>query len=600
MRTVLIFIFIFSCYMILLFNLWNTQVRFGEEHRQKITKQSIRCIREPGIRGSIISSDMKILAGLSQQKDILFHLSEMRRPGKLSQTISYINAVAKEISSTIGRVPEIDEEEIKRHIFYRPALPLKVFSNLSDSETARFCEMYPKIPGIELSVSYIRNYPMGDIASHIIGHLGKEDPTKDENREQFFYYQIGYEGKTGIEKLCDDDMSQIFSVPVGGLKGTEGYSLVLVDNKGFVSETLERFVPPSQGKNVMLTINSKAQELAEFLLLGKKGAFVLMNSNTGEIIAIVSSPSFNPGIFIPYITGEEYSELINSPDKPMFNRATMASYTPGSILKPLIALAILDKGISPNETVNCPGYVFIGNKRISCWLSSGHGEVNLPYAIEQSCNSYFITEGTKIGFNSIKSILEKAGIGQKTGFELPESTGLLPSEEYKKRIFKQKWNIFDTALLSIGQGIILVTPIQAATYMAAISNNGRAYKPYVIKAAYDYHGNLIAEKTNNELFLNIDLPESYFKLIRDAMFNVVNSSSGTGKRAKSEKITIYGKTGTAEVIKTDSLKRKNTWMAGFAENKKNRFSFALIIEDGISGGTTCAPIIKEFFDKFID
>lgn len=599
-RPTLLLIFSGICYLLLLFSLWNEQLRYGEEHRQMISKQSIRCIRQPGIRGKILSSDMKIIADITQQKDMLFHISEMRKPGKLSNTISHIISVAEQISKATGRKITLNAEEIQKHINHKPALPLKVIRDLSDKEIAAYFDIYPRIPGVEISVSNVRNYPMGDFAAHIIGYLGKEDPSKDVNRKDFFYYQPDYEGKSGIERLCDQDMSEIFGVPAGGLKGVEGYSLVRVDNRGFVNETLETFVPPSIGKNVVLTLNSKAQEIAEFILLEKKGAFVLFDISNGEIVAMASSPSFNPGIFIPSISSNEYSALLKSPDKPMFNRAIFAEYTPGSIFKPLITLALLDAGKSPNEIIHCPGYTLIGNRPIHCWLRTGHGDISMIKALEQSCNTYFIEQGGSVGFDKIKATLEKAGIGEKTGFELGESKGLCPSREFKKKRMKEDWNIFDTALLSIGQGIILITPLQAATYMAAIANNGTAYKPHVIKAVYDHDGNLIAEKKNDQLCINMNLPQEYFDIVRRGMFDVVNSPTGTGRKARSDKITIYAKTGTAEIIKNTNEKRKNTWMAGFAENNNKKYSFALTIEDGISGGTTCAPLIKKFFDEFLD
>ncbi len=597
-RIGMLFAMIFMLYCTLVFRLWNEQVRYGEEHRRRISKQSIRCIREPGIRGRILTRDMKVVAGLRQEREILFHLSEMRKPGKLSKTIDHIIDVAARISTATGRRIEVDEEKIKQHIYHKPALPMKVAGSLSDEELGRFCEIFPRIPGVDLGVSYVRDYPMGDFAAQVVGYLGKEDPADAEDRERFFYYQPDFAGRTGIERLCDKSIGQ-FGVNIGGLRGAEGYSLVRVDTQGFVDETVETLVPPSHGKSVMLTLDSKAQETAEFILLGQAGAFVLLDCANGDVLAMASSPAFNPGVFVPAASRSDYSRLSRDPLKPFLNRATSAAYTPGSILKPLIALAILDSGGSPLEQVNCPGYATIGNQRIRCWRTDGHGELAMVKAIEQSCNVYFIEEGVKTGFDRIKSKLEQAGLGRKTGFDLSESAGLAPSREYKKRATGEKWTVFDTAILSIGQGTVLLTPLQVATYMSAIANRGSAFRPRIVKAAFDHQGNLISGSRPAETHLDMGQPEGHFDTIRQGMHDVVNTDTGTGRKARSEKITVFGKTGTAEIVSA-GMKGKNTWFAGFAENEGGKYAFALVVENGISGGTTCAPKIKQFFNDWLD
>nr|HPN85329.1 penicillin-binding transpeptidase domain-containing protein [Victivallales bacterium] len=442
------------------------------------------------------------------------------------------------------------------------------------------------------------DYPMGDFACHIVGYLGKEDPSLAENREKFFYYQPDYVGKTGLERLCDRNIDQ-FGVKIGGLRGAEGYSFVRVDTQGFVNETIETVVPPEHGKNLVLTIDSRAQETAEFAMIGSIGAFVLLDCSNGDVLAMVSSPSFNPGIFIPSVSKTEFSQISQDPRRPFVNRAISSAYTPGSIFKPLIALAMLRSGISPEHKSYCPGYFQVGNQRVRCWRTSGHGELDMREAIAQSCNVFFMEGAKEIGFDRIKALVSEAGIGKKTGFILTESSGVAPSREYKKRTSGENWNVFDTIILSIGQGTILVTPLQVATYMSAIANGGKAFSPRIIKAAYDSSGNLISENTKKDLCVDIKVEPEDFEVVRNGMFDVVNAENGTGKRAASEKIKVFGKTGTAE-IKTKDAKRKNTWMAGFAEKDGARYAFAIVVEDGVSGGMTCAPKIKQFFNGWLD
>jgi penicillin-binding protein 2 len=220
-------------------------------------------------------------------------------------------------------------------------------------------------------------------------------------------------------------------------------------------------------------------------------------------------------------------------------------------------------------------------------------------AIEQSCNCYFMEMSSRVGFDAIKTMLNEAGIGKKTGIELPENAGLCPSVEYMKKVYKQKWGAFDTAILGMGQGIILITPLQVADYMAAIANKGKVFSPRILKSIYDTQGNLITENNQTKILIDIDYSEEAFNIVREGMFNVVHGENGTGKKARSEKISVFGKTGTAE-LKSGTQIMKNTWMAGFAERGNEKYAYALIVENGISGGSTCAPLIKLFFDNWID
>jgi penicillin-binding protein 2 len=585
-------------YAVLLLGLWNEQVRYGNERSESISKQSIRRIRIPGARGKIFARGMEKLADVKMGRSLVLHLSEMRRPGKLKNTIEHIKSKIDQIAELTGREIKMDEKKIRYHIYYTPALPMTVIETLNPPELAKIAEIYPPIEGLEISVKPLRSYPHGDLCSHVIGYLGKEDPIMAQDKENYFYYVPDYTGRTGVEKLFDSRIS-VGGLELGRLNALPGASLVRVNTQGFVFETIETMASPEDGKSVVLTIDFKAQKTAGEMLAGLRGAFVLLDAGSGEVLAMHSSPGFDPGLFVPSIKSGDYSKLAGDAGRPFINRAISSAYMPGSVLKPLVALALMKSGIRPDEEVDCIGYSQFGRQKVRCWRTEGHGRLAMHDAIEQSCNCYFMEMSGRAGFDTMKAVFQDFGIGSKTGLELSENSGLCPSREYMKKVYGQKWNVFDTALLAIGQGIILVTPLQAAEYMALIANGGIAYRPHLLKAVYDSDGTLIIEIKGKEPRFSSDMDAACFNVVREGMFRVVHGERGTGKKADSEKITVYGKTGTAE-FKSGEQKRKNTWMAGFAEKDGEKYSYALLVEDGISGGSTCAPLIKHFFNTWID
>ena len=586
-------------YAVLVVKLWDEQIRQGEDHRDKVSKQSIRCIRVPAIRGRIFSSDMNLLADNMPGYDIVFHPAEMRQPGKQMKTVNHIFESAQRIGAAIGRKPTLTTTRILQHINLRPALPITIFRDLTTVEMANAVEVTPEIGGMEIKTIPKRYYPSEKTACHLIGYVGLEDPGSAEDRTDYSYYLPDWTGRDGIEKAYDKTVT-CGPQPLRGLRGIPGNEIVRINNMGFVHETIGTPVPRQNGNDLVLTINWGAQSTAEKLLAERVGAFVLLDASTGAVLAMVSSPGFDPQSFVPKIKADDWKNLVNDPQKPLFNRATFGEYTPGSIIKPIIAMAALENGFKPNEKIKCDGSMSIGNASINCWSwkNGGHGDVDMIYGLEQSCNVYFMTQGRKLGFDKIRDIMESAGFGRKTGFCLPERAGQLPSMEKKFESYGEKWTVYDTCLISIGQGIILLTPLQAALYVSAIANGGTLWKPYLLQEVRDTHGNTLFLQEKPEMTGELDVKKENLDIIREGMYLVINAEKGTAKKAANSRITLSGKTGTAEIGPKNNRKT-NTWFIGFGQRNDKLYGFAVIVQEGVSGGSTCAPIVSKFFEEWL-
>ncbi len=587
-------------YIVIVVKLWDEQIQLGEEHREKVSKQSIRCIRLPSIRGRIFSSDMKALADNIPSYDIVFHPAEMRQPGRQKKTVNHIFASAHAIGAAIGRKSSLTTEGILRHINTKPALPLTVFKDLTNVEMANAVEMGMEIQGMEIKIIPKRYYPGGKTACHVLGYVGLEDPGTAEDRTDFSYYLPDWIGRDGIEKMYDGFI-KCGPVPLRGLKGEAGNEMVRINNMGFVFETIGTPVPPQNGNDIVLTIDSRAQMIAEKLLEERYGAFVLLDASTGGVISMVSSPGFEPQLFVPKIKSADWNMYMNDPGRPLVNRATYGEYTPGSIIKPIIAMATLESGFDPLEKIRCDGSLVIGNAAIHCWSwkNGGHGDVDMLYGIQQSCNVYFMSQGRKLGLEKIADMMASAGIGRKTGICLPERAGQIPSMEAKYRLYGERWTVYDTCLVSIGQGIILLTPLQAALYVSAIANGGSVLKPYLLQEVRDTDGNVLYAREGAEKVSELKVKKENLEIVRQGMYLVVNGEKGTAKKAINDKITLSGKTGTAEIGPKNDRKT-NTWFMGFGTHNGKTYGFALIVQEGISGGSTCAPIVRQFFQTWLE
>lgn len=609
LRIIVIAFLVFFIYAVIVIRLWAIQVRSGEEIQQKVSRQYVRNIRIPAVRGRIFTVDGVMLAGNTASYEIVFHISEMRRPGKRSRTVNHVLFEADRLAATIGRTPVLTREAINRHMNYYPGLPITVFKDISAFELAKAYEISPMIRGMDIVTAPERTYPHGKTAGQLIGYVGREDPRSAEDRLNYFYYVPDTVGRAGLERAYDiwDPSGILPGAPVvrneenpeipnekrALLRGFPGKKLVLVDSRGFVRETIGAEIPADNGKDLILTLDFRAQTIAESLISNVTGAIVLLDASNGDILAMASSPSYDPSSFVPRITTAEYARLRNDPQKPLFNRAYQGSFSPGSVIKPLIGISLLENGFSPTETIYCDGYTNVGGHPIRCWIKAdGHGEVALDDAIAVSCNDYFIESGLKLGLDRLAATYQSAGIGSKTGFILPETAGRLPS-----RAHKRNWTAFDTALISIGQGDVLISPLQAAVYTAAIANGGTRWKPNILKEVLNSSGTVIYSE-HPQVQGRLAASPQTLERIRYGMFLSVNSDIGGSKRARNNAISLSGKTGTAEIGPRET-RYKNTWFIGFGTHNGKTYAIAILVEHGASGGRTCAPLAAEFFTRWL-
>lgn len=571
---------------ILAIRIWDMQIRRGDFYDTLSEKQSNRTIRVPALRGEILDRDGNVLAGNRVSYDVLFHPSEMllERSKDLSQ---FILDNAERAGAEIGRANPLTKTEIRRHLNMRPGLAITVFKDLSPEELGRLTEMHPPIRGLEISAQPVRDYPYGSFAAHMLGYVARDDRRMAPDRASYYYYLSDLSGRSGLERLLDDK-----------LRGRPGRQTVVVNSNGFITESQdkEEWIEPENGFDVQLTLDLNVQSLAEEALKRRNGAIVVLDARTGAILAMASSPAYDPAAFVPSISVADYRALQNDPNHPFLNRAT-SSYMPGSIIKPLVALAALEAGVDPEETIDCKGLSPHGYGRgIHCTSRRGHGPLNMYDALKRSCNVYFVERGMELGVARLSALFQSAGIGSKTGVELSENSGYLPKDG-------PRWNRNETAYISIGQGKVLVTPLQAASWFAAIANGGTLWKPYLVERVYDP-----VPKTGRRLSVYDAKPEKRGTLaaspeniakIREGLFRVVNDPKGTGRRAQNDGAIICGKTGTADVS-TPSGPRKNTWFCGYAEHPETKalYSFAILIENGSSGGGTCAPIAAKIFGQW--
>ena len=571
--------------------LYFEQIRSGEKHRHQVSKQSLRQIRIPARRGLIYTADLKLLTENTPAFEVLFFPAEMKKR-KQKSSIEYMLSCADTISKAAGVPHGLTYEKIRRHLNMRPGLPLHVLRDLSDAAAARAMEAARSITGAVIQPMERRTYPEKRLACHLIGYTRPGDPRQAPDRKNFFYYLPDDVGVSGLEKACDN-INSANNLP--GLKGIPGYSLIQVDHLGYARKSLIERIDPVNGNHVILTIDSAMQKTAENLLRGKNGAFVAIDADNGDILAAASSPGYDLGLFAGRISSENYTQLHDDPARPLFNRALQGIYPPGSILKPLIALAFLQEGVDPEKKIDCTGHSEIYGVKIRCasYRRGGHGLLNMHDALKYSCNTYMIEYAKKVGLAPMQQILRAAGLGEKTGICLPESAGIFPSDPLKRRRTRIPWNTYDTALLSIGQGLIGVTPLQAALFCGALANGGKVWQPNIIARTVDSAGQDIWLR-KPQIKRKLPVPAEHLQAIADAMLDVVNSGDGSGREGHVPDLKICGKTGSAEYGRRENLKIF-AWFIAHARVHGRNIATALVVQDGESGGRTCAPLTAEFF-----
>jgi penicillin-binding protein 2 len=488
-------------------------------------------------------------------------------------------------------VPKTDDE-IYDHYRNRRWLPLLVSGQL-DAKEARGIES-KLTPGLILHPIYRRSYPNGELAAHILGYSGSVGklPTGPINFNEPLWEES--EGRAGLEKIFNTQLT-----------GEPGMKRLLFDENG--SKLLEEQVKrPRPGGTVVTTINLKWQKLAEATLHEgcRRGAFVVIDVVTGEVLVMASRPSFDLNRFIPGINDVDFKALEVDAAQPLFGRAFQSAYPPASSFKPIVALAALNKGtVSETSTIECPAAISIGKTTFNNWTKIPEGSIDVKRALARSCNTWFYQVGIDVGANTFLSLARNLGFGAQTGLPLiGESPGLVPNDEWMLKNEKRRILDGDTANLSIGQGSLLASPLQVAQAMAGIANGGALPKLHLIRQIQDIRGRVIeASVPERKNLLGVDYHA--VEIVRDGMRDVVNSGGGTGHAAALDFTELCGKTGTAQ-WGPKAKEQRLAWFAGFLPHDNPRYSFAVLYEgrpgETVSGGRMAAPMVRKFFEGIKD
>lgn len=483
------------------------------------------------------------------------------------------------------------------------SLPIR--SRLSDEEVARFAANRYLFPGVEVKARLFRQYPLGSMASHALGYINrinKADLETIEKKDQLANYKgTDHIGKTGLEQKYEFE-----------LHGETGYEEVEIDSGGRAVRSLSRTAPVS-GNNLTLTLDARLQEITEKAFGERRGALVAIEPSTGGILALVSTPTFDPNLFVDGIRTEDWDLLNNSPDRPMVNRALNGAYPPGSTFKPFMALAALEIGKrTPGQTISDPGFFNFGGHHFRDDKKGGHGAVDMYKSIVASCDTYYYMLANDMGIDNIARFMGSLGFGSRTGIDIEgESEGVLPSQEWKKRRFKrpeqQKWFAGETISIGIGQGYNAYTPIQLAQAMAALANNGVIYRPHLVKYITDTRS---GEKTliEPEPLRTLPWKPQNIETIKKAMVGV--NKEGTGARAfAGATYESGGKTGTAQVFslkgadyRAGKLKKElhdHALFIAFAPADHPRIALAVLVENGGFGAQSAAPIARMVLDYYL-
>ena len=567
----------------LVLRLHQLQVVQGDEILRKTEMQYKRLVVTPAVRGQIYSSDGVILAGNKAHYDLTIHPSEARNPRGINWTSSDMLKYTTMLETSVMKRKSVlgDIKTLRWRMQRDMAHPVVLFQELSEEEIAKCEELQPRIPGMSVTPRIERDYSEVCLASHLIGMCTwKQIPIP---RMAYSIKEI--HGTSGLEAKFDKALS-----------GNTGIKTMLIDPSGFMRDELKGSIAKIDGLSLRLTIDSKAQAAAEQALLKNTGALVAINPRNGAIIAMASSPTFS----LSEMSSELYSDLANDKDgMPLFNRATLGMYMPGSIVKPLVSLAGLESGIlTPETEYECRGYYKVGDRKIGCAKRSGHGVLSLVDAIAVSCNPYFINAGLQCKVEGLHDIYAAAGFGSRTGFELVEARGVIPSQQAAKRHFTRNWIMIDTAYASIGQGAIMVTPLQAACYTAALANGGKLWRPFVMWQLLNNDGEVVQETQPKQ---NGTLPASpqNLEIVRNAMMEAVSGHNTSATAMQASIVPLAAKTGTAEVGE-GSEKHKNTWIICYGPLPEPTFAVACVLEHGASGGRTKAPVVVDFINTWLE
>ena len=616
---------------VLVGRLWWLEVAHGERWARKIASRSEVTVRIPSVRGEIRDRQGLTLVGNRASYEVDFYLPDMVRGyrqnyGKppVATYTAPVRQMLKEkreedvvqiVNSTI--IPRLRELELakdynsvrlQRHYRNNTEVPFPYIEELDFKTIARFSENDVGLPGVEIALRPVRQYVYGALGAHMLGYVGAPgDIDKLPDISKYTFYQPDSEGKSQIESHLDK-----------WLRGTPGVRVMQRNLKGVIDGEVRR-VEPKQGNHVYLTVDARIQYIVETALRGAgvgRAAAVVVDPYSGEVLAMASVPSYDPNVFIPSISKQDWDWIRSDDTNPLTNRA-IQGYAPGSTYKTVSALAGLKKGMTVKNTFSCSGGVSYGNKYMKCWVvdkhQAPHGSLGLPDALKYSCNAFFYQWGNAAGIDQIVEVGKALGLGQRSGIPLTgEDPGILPSPEWLKAINPQeRWSNGYTANVSIGQGSVEASPLQMCMVAATVANRGRCFSPKLVKRVVDGEGKDVVDPDTGNLvapagpILRTDLHDSgitddEIELVRRGMWKVVNEPGGTGKRAQVKGVEVAGKTGTAQFWRDVNGKKEkdnHTWFICFAPYETPKFAVCVFVQGAKSGGGVSAPIAQRILEQ---
>lgn len=589
---------VLACFAILFLRFVNLQVIRHDNYAAQAEENRIAVVPIPPNRGLILDRNGVVLA-----RNYSAYTLEIT-PSRVANLEATIDAVSK----------VIDVSPRDRRRFHKVLEESKGFDSvpirtrLTDEEVARFTAQHFRFPGVEIQARLFRQYPLGQVASHVIGYIGRisqRDIDRLSEREEkegidllSNYQGTNYIGKEGLEKRYE-----------AALHGTTGYERVEVTASGRAVRTLSR-TPATAGNNLILSLDVKLQEIAEQAFGDRRGALVAIEPSTGDVLAFVSKPTYDPNLFVEGIDAQSWDALNNSPDKPLIDRPLTGTYPPGSTIKPFLALAALETGKrTPQWSFNDPGYFMFAGHKFRDDKEGGHGWVDMYRAIVVSCDTYFYMLANDLGIDAISSFLKPFGFGQMTGIDLDgERTGVLPSQQWKLQALKERWYPGDTISIGIGQGYNAYTPLQMAHAVATLANNGVVMKPHLVKIIEDSRTGERTLTVPSESY-RIPLKPENLEVIKNAMIGV--NREGTSAAAfKGAQYVSAGKTGTAQLFQvkenekyhesqTSERLRDHAWFIAYAPADQPRIALAVLVENGGFGAQAAAPIARQVFDYYL-
>ena len=577
-------VLIFLTFCLLVARLWQLQGIEGDNFRTLSENNRLRLKRTPPLRGVIYDRRMRVMVDNRPAFNVVLVPEDIRDVSTtLNALAGYLRDPALLSTMTLPR-------DLRRLPYQGVVLAQDVTREALAAIEAHQVEL----PGVSIEVGSKRVYPPDGFAAHLFGYVGQVNARE---RERFPNYRLGdVLGKFGIEKRWET-----------GLRGQGGGQQIEVDANGQRLRVLGE-EEAKAGDSLVLTIDADLQRAAEAALHGKEGAIVVLGVNTGEVLAMASHPAFDPNLFSRGIRVDEWHALVDDPLHPLNNRAIQGQYPPGSTFKVIMAAAALEKGaVTPATRFHCSGGLQFGRHRFRCWRRRGHGSMNLQQALAHSCDVYFYQVGQRLGIQNIADYARLFGMGRSLGVGLDhEASGLIPDAAWKSKFLKAPWLPGETLSVVIGQSYVTATPLQMAVVAATVANGGTVYRPHVVKQTIRVGGETAKDYTP-EVIATTKIQPEVLQLVRDGMRDVVNSSTGTGKKAKLSDIVVAGKTGTSQVISGTRGKgkimprqfRDHAWFIAFAPYDAPEVAVACLLEHaGAGGGQVAAPAVREVLDVY--